>query len=484
MVSTNVGFKVSWDMTIRAVAHGARCSLVLTPAIRLVPLLAAIALATLFACGDPYLHNNPYDPSDSVAITIAGPDTLFSYSELAQFTAQIVPAFPDSAVQWTTNDSAAFPPTGPATFRSNAPPLEPATSTVVVSARLGSIDTTVRQGTITVRTYAWRHVASKNVVLTQRVVRVQLRCPDTHACDTLAIGGTASVWADGFDALNHKIVSLTSATANPATGTAVATFAVRDPSVATVAPVGIRAATVTARSTGTTWIVATRGSLTESLAIIVGSTVLGPPAVHSVDITPLSEFASPGHTVAFTAHVNADAGVTDLGVTWSSSSLGVATVNADGVATALASGTATITATSDADSTKSASASLTVTTSVASINGTYTGPVGLTGIPAPGAIQLSPCSGASLGYAESILIAIDTTGSGTVTLTDSPSFPRQYTVTVPPALAFSSSGTFPFLGSPIPGWLSITVSGSTAAFVETLQYGSCTNSYGGTLRKQ
>jgi hypothetical protein len=48
-----------------------------------------------------------------------------------------------------------------------------------------------------------------------------------------------------------------------------ATFAVRDPSVAGVTPVGIRVATVTARKSGTTWIVGTRGALLDSLQLVV-----------------------------------------------------------------------------------------------------------------------------------------------------------------------------------------------------------------------
>jgi len=64
-------------------------------------------------------------------------------------------------------------------------------------------------------------------------------------------------------------VALTAATTNPLTGTPVATFVSRDTTVASVLLIGIRAATVTARKTGTTWIVATRGSLFDSLALVV-----------------------------------------------------------------------------------------------------------------------------------------------------------------------------------------------------------------------
>jgi hypothetical protein len=163
------------------------------------------------------------------------------------------------------------------------PPLYPEVRTVGVTALLGQEDTTISvscgtpvpgqvcdpaTGIITIHTYVWRHRGSKNVAITQRVTRIQLRCPDTHACDTVSVGGTWSVWVDGFDARNRQIVALTSATANPPTGPAIATFVARDTSVATVSPLGIRAASVTARKAGTTWIVATRDSLRDSLQLV------------------------------------------------------------------------------------------------------------------------------------------------------------------------------------------------------------------------
>jgi len=240
---------------------------------RRVTLLGAAVLIVAIACGDPYLHTNPYDPVYPVSVTILGPDTLFSYEQLGTFTAQVVPAFSDTSLQFASSDSIVFPAAGYAAFRSNAPPLWPATRTVTVSGGVGGIDTLSPAAgggngpaqLITV----WRHSGSKLVVLTQRVVSIQLRCPDTHACDTLSAGAVWSVWADGFDALHQLIVALHSTAANPATGTPVALFASRDTTIATVAPVGIRAANVTARETGATWIVAARDSLLDSLRLVV-----------------------------------------------------------------------------------------------------------------------------------------------------------------------------------------------------------------------
>ena len=244
-------------------------------------LLGATLLVAFFACGDPYQHLNPYDPLYSVSVTVTGPDSLFSYAEIAHFGAVIVPAFPDTAVRFDSSDSLSFMPVGAASFEAGptiAPPLWPATKTVTVIAGIGAIDTIVPQWDVscptcglplTIRTHQYRHVGSKTVVLTQRVVHILLRCPDTHACDPLSAGGAWSVWVDGFDALNHEIVALTAATANPLTGTPVATFVSRDTTVASLSPVGIRAATVTAHKSGSTWIVATRDSLLDSLQVTV-----------------------------------------------------------------------------------------------------------------------------------------------------------------------------------------------------------------------
>jgi len=115
----------------------------------------------------------------------------------------------------------------------------------------------------------YRHTGYILVALTQRVVRIDLRCPVTHACDTLSVGDTTSVWVDGRDSHNIQIVALTSSTANPATGTPIATYAARDSSIVSLTPLGIRATVVTALKTGSTWIVGTRGTLLDSLQVVV-----------------------------------------------------------------------------------------------------------------------------------------------------------------------------------------------------------------------
>ena len=255
-------------------------------------IISGVALAAALACGDPYVRTNPYDPNVPVQILIAGPDTLYSYAQQGQFTAQTIPNFPDSAIVWTvdsvTVDSARMfgvlldtivdgglflKPNGIGIFQSIAPPLEPVTLTVALGASLGGIDTTeARSPPIgTVRLTLFRHTAYRSVVITQRLVRIQLGCPDANACDTVSAGGTWSVIVNGFDALGHGVYATSNVPAHPYSDHPVATLTIRDTTIATVTPVGIRAATVTARRPGATWLVATRSilSLADSLRLVV-----------------------------------------------------------------------------------------------------------------------------------------------------------------------------------------------------------------------
>lgn len=248
---------------------------------RCIPCIAVVLLAACVACGDKYLHTNPYDPAVPVVVDLTGPDTLFSYSERGLYSAVSTPAFPDSAFAYASADSTALAPAGRGTFSSLAPPLYPATRVVRVSALIGQIDTIIDDQDLgcagaciikATHTLAWRHAGWKDIVLTQRVAKIRLRCPSDHACDTLSAGATWSVWADGFDALNFPVFSLSGSNANPdvsKTNATFATFIVRDSTIATFTPVGIRVATVTAQTSGATWIVATRGTSLDSLQLVV-----------------------------------------------------------------------------------------------------------------------------------------------------------------------------------------------------------------------
>ena len=221
-------------------------------------LIGIVVLVFAIACGEPFLHLNPYDPDFPVAIAITGPDTLFSFEEIGQYVAQATPAFPDTAFVWATDTVTIFQadtayladgsvflkPGNGGLFQSINPPLEPATLTISVAALIGAADTTVARFieppgcgcNVTIQTKVYRHSGYKKVVLTQRITQIQLRCPDTHACAPVSVGAVSSVWVDGFDALGHQIVALTGAAVNPDTGAVVATFVSRDSTIASVKP--------------------------------------------------------------------------------------------------------------------------------------------------------------------------------------------------------------------------------------------------------
>ena len=74
-------------------------------------------------------------------------------------------------------------------------------------------------------------------------------------------------------------------------------------------------------------------------------------------------------------------------------------------------------------------------------------------------------------------------------MTDTKDLDRSYTGTISSGLVFSGQGSFSFLGSSVPGQLSVTFNSLTQlTFQETTTYGtgssSCTNTYRGTLTKQ
>jgi len=96
----------------------------------------------------------------------------------------------------------------------------------------------------------------------------------------------------------------------------------------------------------------------------------GGSVVHSVTVSPPSANMNVGDKVTFAASVDADAGVTNRTVTWSSSNPAVATVDATtGAAEAKAAGTASIIAKSVADPNVSGAAVVTVAAGVPALLG-------------------------------------------------------------------------------------------------------------------
>jgi len=117
----------------------------------------------------------------------------------------------------------------------------------------------------------------------------------------------------------------------------------------------------------------------------------GGNVVHSVTVSPPSAtLAKAGDKFTFGVSVDADAGVTDRTVTWTSGNTAVATVDANGTVTAVGAGTTSITAASKASPSVTGSASVTVaggsgapaTVTVSTINQTVCGFGGCNSVPA------------------------------------------------------------------------------------------------------
>lgn len=227
---------------------------------RWAALIGFVALVAAVACDD-YKRTNPFDPAvpiDSLHLAVVGPDSLFTIGEIAEFTLGGTPVFTDPSEVWTVTNRYELDGEGTGTYDLFSAPLYPATDVVGVSVGMGYYNTPSGGD-------AWLRTFSKYVVVTQRLVRIQLRCPDTHACDAQAAGGTWSIWVDGFDKGGHSVVGLEVPSTNPAKGLPIAAFLSRDTTIAAVTPVGIRAANVSAVRSGTTWIIATRVALLDTL---------------------------------------------------------------------------------------------------------------------------------------------------------------------------------------------------------------------------
>jgi Bacterial Ig-like domain (group 2) len=91
------------------------------------------------------------------------------------------------------------------------------------------------------------------------------------------------------------------------------------------------------------------------------TTVPKAPSVHAVTVTPASATLNTGDKITLASSVDADSGISDRTVTWTSSNTAIAAVDANGVVTGgTTAGTVTIVATSKADGTVKGAAVITV----------------------------------------------------------------------------------------------------------------------------
>lgn len=116
-------------------------------------------------------------------------------------------------------------------------------------------------------------------------------------------------------------------------------------------------------------------------------------------------------------------------------------------------------------------------------------PTGITGtFVGKATLQTDPltCKGSDAEYNEKATININASGSGTITLSDTPGFDRPYNVTNLTPSGFSTQGTFSFLGKAVPGTLSgsFNSGGTQATLIEQTNWGNCFNRYQSVLSKQ
>jgi hypothetical protein len=232
---------------------------------RAAVLAASASLVCAVACID-FRHTNPFDPIVPVTVTII-PETLFSVAgKVVQFSFAAVPPFTDPRAIWSVGSTDLYTTDGTGLLYSAAAPLWPKTDTIPIAIGIGLH--ALNNPFVTFSDSLTRTL-NGSVIVTQRLVRIRARCAGALACDSLPVGATASVFIDGFDALGSGLSGLPDSTANPLTALPIFVFTVRDTTIATALPVGMRAATVTAKGVGSTWIVAQRDSLRDSLRITI-----------------------------------------------------------------------------------------------------------------------------------------------------------------------------------------------------------------------
>ncbi len=183
------------------------------------------------------------------------------------------------------------------------------------------------------------------------------------AVATIGLGATASLDAGGTRQLEPVLRDVAN---NTLTGRPTS-YLSRDTSVARVSATGlITASGFVGASNRTTYVVVSVDGIADSLAVTVA-----PTTVASVTVTPGQPYLAPGSTRRLRAVAKNPSGVTVGGVTvdWSSADIGIATVNAAGVATGVALGDVNITATASG---QSGSALVSVNTCGAAPAGEYT----------------------------------------------------------------------------------------------------------------
>jgi hypothetical protein len=267
----------------------------------------SVALAAaVVACGD-LARTNPLDPAFQISVTVSGPTTINSLGATVTYDAVTEPAWDSRAAEWTSSNPAVLRHDGSNRFTS----IRAGTSTVIV--RLGP------------------HEARMDVTVTQLPAFVEV--------------GTCTGAAAAFTALQQRMdlcstVRDSSGTVFPQQGV---TYASSDQSV-----LQIENGRAVAQANGSAWVIATFGTLRDSLLFTVEQQPASvrilagdPPVVTTSLLVP-----GGGGTFQLGAVVRDANGFPIAGVApeWSSSAPTVIDVDQSGLVIAPGWGRATITA--------------------------------------------------------------------------------------------------------------------------------------------
>jgi uncharacterized protein YjdB len=264
-------------------------------------------------------------PVSTVAITPASPDTVF-----VSYTTKLTAVTKDSAGNVLTGRAV--------TWQSNKPSVATIDSTGVVSG--------VTAGTATITATSEGKNGANTIVSVKAPVGSVTIAPKG---DSLTTTGSVAIGATVKDVRGTVVTDR------------VVSWASTAGAVASVAPATGGGTTVTAKSVGSTLVIAS----SETKADTASVTIIR--AVTSVQVAPASAtlsvagIAPRSSTAQLTATaVNGPTVVTGRTITWKSSNTAIATVSASGLVTAKAVGTATITATAVLDNVTSPGVAITV----------------------------------------------------------------------------------------------------------------------------
>ncbi|KAB7790193.1 alpha-L-fucosidase [Bifidobacterium leontopitheci] len=249
-------------------------------------------------------------------VTVTGADTATA-GDTVTLTATVAPDnATDKSVTWKSSDESV------ATVDGNG---------VVTTKKAGTVTITATSNADATKS------GSHTITVTARTVPVE----------SVTVKGDAAMTVGGEQTLTATV------TPENATDKTV-TWSTSDAAVATVDGSGV----VTAVAPGTVTITATAGGKSGSLTITVSDKAPETVPVQSVTVTGDKTMTVGGEQTLTATVTPADA--TDKTVTWKSSDVSVATVNADGKVVANKAGTVTITATANDGSGKSGSIDITV----------------------------------------------------------------------------------------------------------------------------